>query len=250
MVKLKSMKKIIVIVLAVSIIVGIGFCGSAFSASAQQNDAGAYLKSLGIVYGYSNGALYENKYITQAEYISLLARLLRKTKRVHRGNLVKQVNYFDYLINKAYHAYLILYNKILTVYYEKFSKFVLILRHRYTNSSSNAWYFSDLMYLKRNGFDVPQNFHPDAVISTGNAIKWLLDVFGLGENKEFVVKDSGITSDDVVQILSVEHNFDFMTVSDLAKPVKRGEAFELVAYFLRENNIRVQSNSKSPGDKK
>ncbi len=239
------MKKIIAIVLAVSIIAGIGFCGGAFSANAQQDDAGAYLKSLGIVYGYKNGALYENKYITQAEYVSLLARLLRKTKKVHRGNLVKQVNYFDYLINKAYHAYLILYNKILTVYYEKFSKFVLILRHKYTSGSSSAWYFSDLMYLKRNGFNVPQNFHPDAVISTGNAIKWLLGAFGLGESKEFIVKDSGITSDDVVQILSVEHNFNFMTVSDLAKPVKRGEAFNLIAYFLRENNIRVQNNPES-----
>ena len=244
------MKKIIVIVLAVSIIAGIGFCGRVFFASAQQNDAGAYLKSLGIVYGYKNGALYENKYITQAEYLSLLARLLRKTKKVHRENLVKQVNYFDYLINKAYHAYLILYNKILTVYYEKFSKFVLILRHKYTEGSSNAWYFSDLMYLKRNGFNVPQNFRPDAVISTGSAIKWLLGVFGLGESKEFIVKDGGITSDDVVQILSVEHNFNFMTVSDLAKPVKRGEAFSLIAYFLRENNIRVQDNSESSDKRK
>ena len=244
------MKKIIVVALIISVVMGIGFYRCAFSANTQQNDAGAYLKSLGIVYGYSNGALYENKYITQAEYVSLLARLLRKTKKVHRENLVKQTNYFDYLINKAYHAYLILYNKVLTVYYEKFSKFVLILRHKYTNGSSNAWYFSDLMYLKRNGFDVPKDFRPDAVISTGNAIKWLLGAFGLGETKEFIVRDSGITSDDVVQILSVEHNFDFMDVSGLAKPVKRGEAFNLIAYFLRENNIRVQNNSGSSGKKK
>jgi hypothetical protein len=225
------MKKIVVIL--VCIIFAFTLLPLTASTAANGNevsDYGAYLKSVGVVQGYPDGSLKENKYITQAEYLVLLAKMLKKTKVVKRGNLVKQVNFFDRLVNKAYHAYLILKNKFADFYYNKIIYYIPYYRRK-LKADKYGWFVPYAIYLKRNGFSIPQDFKPDSVISAENAVRWLLSVLSLDENAEKIVSAPGIDDSYIIYALSCEHGIPIGN-TPLAKPVKRGEAFKFVYSVL------------------
>ncbi len=226
------MKKIVLILLCVAFVFAAFPVRTLGENNTQAQDYGAYLKSAGIVSGYPDGSLRENRYITQAEYVVLLARMLKKIKVVKRGNLVKQVNFFDRLINKTYHAYLILKNKLTDFYYNKIIYYIPYYRRK-LKANKNEWFVPYAVYLKRNGFSLPPDFKPNSVLSTENAVKWLLSVLSLDETSERVVFDQGINEDDLVYVLSCEHGIPVDRVV-LAKPVKRGEAFKLVYSILTD----------------
>ncbi len=198
----------------------------------QPRDYGAYLRSLGIVEGYPDGSLREDKYITQAEYVVLLAKMLKKIKVVKRGNLVKQVNIFDRFINKAYHAYLILKNKLMDFYYNKVIYYIPYYRRK-LKADKYSWFVPYALYLKRNGFSLPQDFKPDSVLSMENAVQWLLGALSLDGTYERIVFDQGISNTDLVYVLSCEHGLPVGNTV-LAKPVKRGEAFKLVYSIFKK----------------
>ncbi len=224
------MKKTIVILLLCAIFVSFVFPLPAVAENNEQvRDYGEYLRSIEVVEGYPDGSLKENRYITQAEYVVLLAKMLKKIKVVRRGNLVKQTNFFDELINKAYHAYLILKSKILDLYYSKAVYFIPYYRKKF-KVSKDSWFVPYIIYLKRNGFSLPSDFKPDSVLSTANAIKWLLGALSL-DDSNLIVSDKGIDEENVVYVLSYEHGIPVENTV-LAKPIKRGEAFRLVYSVL------------------
>ncbi len=219
------MKKIIALILLVALIFAVLPGMVAFSEK-KETDPGAYLKKIGIVKGFPDGSLNENSYITQAEYLSLLSRALEKMKTVKRGNLVKQTNFFDKLVNKTYHAYLILRYKALGCYYRTYMYF-----HRRDDAAKNEWYFKDLVYLKINGFDIPVDFKPNTIISEGYATKWAMEAFGLGKANEYMVESPDVNDKVSFFVLSVEHNMALDGIST-AKPLKRGDAFKLVLKII------------------
>ncbi len=192
------------------------------------SDPGVYLKKIGIVQGFPDGSLNENGYITQAQYLSLLARMLRKVKTVKRGNLVKQTNFFDRLINKAYHAYLILKYKLSNLYY----KINMYIYSKQKGTDKNAWYFKDLVYLQTNGFDIPKGFKPDAVISEGYAVNWAMKALGLGISNEYIIRSKDVEDGAVSFTLSVEHDMALDGLST-AKPLKRRDAFNLILKIIK-----------------
>ena len=198
-------------------------------ANAEQGamDPGLYLKKVGIVKGFPDGSLNENAYITQAEYLSLLSRTLKTIKTVKRGNLVKQRNFFDVLINKAYHGYLILKYKIAALYYKADMYFSFKKR----DADKNEWYFKDIAYLKINGFSIPEDFRPDAVISEGYAAKWAMDALGLGQSSEYVARPEDVNRSVEFFVLSVEHNMALDGINT-AKPLKRRDAFDLILHII------------------
>ncbi len=222
------MKRVLIILLLCFAFAFSAFSGSSGVRAESQTvtDYGAYLKSIGIVQGFPDGSLRENKYITQAEYIALLANMLKKEKVVRRANLVKPLNFFDKLVNKAYHAYLILKDKLLDFYYAKVIYYIPYYRQKY-GADKNKWFFPYAMYLKRNGFNIPEEFRPNGVLNTENAVKWLLDALSLDAKNELVVSGKDITQANLVHVLSYEHGIP-VGVPDLPKPIKRGEAFKLV----------------------
>ncbi len=216
------MKKIIVVFL-----IGLFVLAPLAAVNAETTDPGAYLKKAGIVKGFPNGSLNENAYITQAEYLSLLSRTLKTIKTVKRGNLVKQKNFFDILINKVYHAYLILKYKIAALYY----KANMYFSFKKGNTGKNEWYFQDLVYLKTNGFGIPEGFRPDAVISEGYATKWAMGALGLGQNSEYVARPDDVGQNVAFFVMSVEHNMALDGIST-ARPLKRRDAFNLILHII------------------
>ena len=220
------MKKMIVVFLIGLFVFALAPFSSA-NAEQGKTDAGLYLKKVGIVKGFPDGSLNENAYITQAEYLSLLSRTLKMIKTVKRGNLVKQRNFFDILINKAYHAYLILKYKIATLYY----KANIYFSFKKGNAGKNEWYLQDLVYLKTNGFGIPKDFHPDAVISEGYATKWAMGALGLGQNSEYVAIPDDVGQNAAFFVLSVEHSMALDGIST-ARPLKRRDAFDLILQII------------------
>ena len=220
------MKKIII----VSLILFFALSSMPFSYAFSENKAespGAYLKKIGIVKGFPDGSLDENGYITQAEYLSLVSRTLKAIKTVKRGNLVKQSNFFDRIINKAYHAYLILRYKLMSGYYRTYMWF----SRRPGSANKNDWYFEDLVYLKINGFDIPKDFRPDAVISEGYALSWAMKALGLGKESENIVAPKDVEQNATYFVLSVEHGMQLDGVST-ARPLKRRDAFNLIVKII------------------
>ena len=216
------MKKIIVLFL-----IGLFVLVPLAAVNAETTDPGVYLKKAGIVKGFPDGSLNENAYITQAEYLSLLSRTLKTIKTVKRGNLVKQKNFFDILINKVYHGYLILKYKIAALYY----KADMYFSFKKSGTNKNEWYFKDIVYLKTNGFNIPEDFHPCAVISEGYAAKWAMKAFGLGQNSEYITMSSDVSQNVSLFVLSVEHNMALDGIST-ARPLKRRDAFDLILQII------------------
>ncbi|RLD17757.1 MAG: hypothetical protein DRI33_04780 [Caldiserica bacterium] len=200
-------------------------------ADEQQKTAGEKLAEIGIIQGYSDGTLHENAYITQIDCLVVLSRAFKYTRSVKRGNIVAMSNKLDLFINKAYHAYLIGKNKMLDAYYYLVSIFPGYEVIEGVRKGDPM--FEDFLYLKRHGFQFPEEFVADAYVSPIEMLRWEMQVFGVGEQYERVVGGDALTEEETVKLLSIQHGL-FQNGYAEKKALSRGDAFLIVLSAVEE----------------
>ncbi|MEA3313950.1 MAG: hypothetical protein U9Q18_06210 [Caldisericota bacterium] len=200
-------------------------------AETQSENAGEKLKKIGIVRGYSDGALHEKAYITQGDCLVILSRAFKYTRKVKRGNIVAMSNKLDLFINKVYHAYLISKNKMLDAYYYLVSVFPGYEVIEGVGKEDPM--FKDFLYLKRHGFQFPEEFNLEAYVSPIEMLRWEMQVFGIGEQYERVVGGDALTEEETVKLLSIQHGL-FQDRYAGKKALNRGDAFLIVLSAVEE----------------
>lgn len=197
----------------------------------QGKIAGEKLTEIGIIHGYSDGTLHEKAYITQGDCLVILSRAFKYTRSVKRGNIVEVSNKLDLFINKAYHAYLIGKNKMLDAYYYLVSIFPGY--EVIEGVGKDDPMFQDFLYLKRHGFQFPEEFDIEAYVSPIEMLRWEMQIFGIGEQYEKVVGGDALTEEETVKLLSVQHGL-FQNGYAEKKALSRGDAFLIVLSAVEE----------------
>ncbi len=200
-------------------------------AETQSENAGEKLREIGVVRGYNDGLLHEKAYITQGDCFVILSRALRHTVSVKRGNIVEVSNKLDLFINKVYHAYLIGKNKMLDAYYYLVSIFPGY--EVIEGVGKDDPMFQDFLYLKRHGFQFPEEFESLAYVSPIEMLRWEMQIFGIGEQYEKVVGGDALTEEESVKLLSVQHGL-FQNGYAEKKALSRGDAFLIVLSAVEE----------------
>jgi len=225
------MKKYIVLLLIVSFIM-VFFQPVSGAVDTRYKDAGEKLQQMGIIEGYRDGLLHEESYITQGQALVILSRTLRIIQKNKRPNLIKISNKFDIFINKIYHAYLITKYKALDAYYSLlslFPKYEVI-----SGINRNNWMFKDLLYLKRNGFQFPDDFNLRARVSEQEMLNWEMQVLNIGNDNEKIVGKEQLTRGEVNSLLSVEHRLLPDNSYDSKGILHRGDVFLIVLNVIEK----------------
>lgn len=200
-------------------------------ASTWSEDAGAELKSMGLLKGFADGTLKEDKLITQGEYLALLSRVSKKLSSTDQRNLVTPTNRFDRFVNNAYRKYVIIKTKLVNGYYQMLS--YLPNYEVIPGIKKDHWFFKDAIYLKRIGFEFPEDFSPDKRASKDQIYQWLFSVLGYGGVDIAVQGSDLINSVQKMEILLVEHELLFEEFSPNAS-IKRAEVFDIVLDVLKK----------------
>lgn len=200
-------------------------------AEGQDKTAGEKLREIGIVRGYNDGLLHEKAYIIQGDCLVILSRAFKYTRSVKRGNIVTVSNKLDLFINKVYHAYLIGKNKILDAYYYLVSIFPGYEVIEGVEKGDPM--FQDFLYLKRHGFQFPEEFDAEAYVSPKEMLRWEMQIFGIGEQYERVVGGDALTEEEIVKLLSIEHGL-FQNGYAEKEALNRGDVFLIVLSAVEE----------------
>lgn len=200
-------------------------------AEGEDKTAGEKLTEIGIIHGYSDGTLHEKAHITQGDCLVILSRAFKYTRSIKRGNIVEVSNKLDLFINKVYHAYLIGKNKMLDAYYYLVSIFPGY--EVIEGVGKDDPMFQDFLYLKRHGFQFPEEFDPGAYVSPIEMLRWEMQIFGIGEQYEKVVGGDALTEEETVKLLSVQHGL-FQNGYAEKKALSRGDAFLIVLSAVEE----------------
>jgi hypothetical protein len=222
------MKKILSLVLVISVFTLI--LPNCFTLAINDN-AGVTLKSMGILKGYTDGTLKEDKFITQGEYLALLSRIVRKVGTSQISNLVSPKNKLDIFINNAYRKYVLVKNKIIDIYYSVLQ--VLPGYEVIPGVSKESWFFKDALYLKRIGFQFKEGFDLNQKANEADIYGWFLEALGGGDNSSSIQEGDSLTETQRMQILMVEHGLPYNDFSP-NKFMKRAEVFDLVLNVLNK----------------
>ena len=203
-----------------------------FSVSAISNfeGAGEKLKSLGIVKGYAKYGLREEKPITEAEFLALIARVLRAKERTEIKDAIKPVNAFDEFANSVYKLAMRFKRFLVRNFYNTFA-----LNPKYEpvkGVKRDSWFFQDALYLGVNGFKFPENFLQDRIITPQEMLEFLLSAAEIDFPK-LTKAPENFSQEELLKIALLQQGL--MDDNFLKKPaVTRGEAFNLIL-FLYEN---------------
>jgi len=193
--------------------------------------AGEKLKEMGIVKGYADGELKENKEITEGELLCLISRTIKKINGTSYNKLVKEVNGFDRFVNSVYNWLKVTKENIIKGYYRFLALFPTY--EVLPGIRKDNWLFEDALYLKTTGFHFPEDFSPNRKISEYEMYQLLIDGLNLGEKNETIVFDPEISEKDRLKVILITHGI-YETSPDELNFAKRNEAFNLILNVVQK----------------
>lgn len=194
-------------------------------------NAGEQLKAIGIVKGYKEYGLDENRDISEGELLAILSRTLRRNEITVQPNIVTERNWLDRSINDIYAAFMAIKSKATEYYYKFLSVFPNY--QPAPGVTKDSWFFNDALYLRIRGYGFPQNFEINRVINERELYSLALDVLSLGENNEGFYTTSSIGADDKLKISLAIHGLlpENLEVNNI---VTRGEAFNIMLNIINK----------------
>lgn len=222
------MKKLFLFILIISFVTSVIPTSLTLSAS---DASGEKLKGMGLLKGFADGTLREEKLITNGECLTLIARLVNKMKTFDISDLVAPKNKFDNFINNIHRGYVSLKNKIIDSYYN-----LLALLPNYEvipGVNKSHWFYKSSLYLKRIGFKFSDNLDVYAKATEADVYSWLFEALGYGDSTSAVQGADSLTESQKLQILMVEHGLPYEDFSPRSY-VKRARVFDLALDVLNK----------------
>ncbi|MGB9694694.1 MAG: hypothetical protein ACPLZB_01730 [Caldisericaceae bacterium] len=222
------MKKTLIVFLIISIFATII---PTHRAIASGQDSGLQLKNMGLLKGYADGSLKEDKLITNGEYLVLIARLARKVRTSEVNDLVTPKNGFDKFVNSVYRKYSSLKERIIDGYYN----FLALLPNyeAIPGVGKSQWFFKSALYLKKIGFNFASDFDINAKATQIDMYNWLFEALGYGDASSAVQASGSINDLEKLQIVMVEHGLSYENFHP-ADHIKRGEVFNIILNILQK----------------
>jgi hypothetical protein len=186
---------------------------------------------MGLLKGFADGTLREEKLITNGECLTLIARLVNKVETSDVSDLVTPKNKFDDFINSIHRSYVSLKNKTIDGYYN-----LLALLPNYEaipGVTKSHWFYKNALYLKKIGFKFSDNFDINAKATEADVYSWLFEALGYGDSTSAVQGGDSLTEAQKLQILMIEHGLPYEDFSPQSY-VKRARVFDLALDILNK----------------
>lgn len=186
---------------------------------------GETLKKMGLVIGFLDGSLHENRVMKQGELIALISRYIIKNYIKTTYTAIEEKNSVDAFVNKAF-------NFIINAYYsvKKFlikSYYVIFNKEIYPGVSKNHYLFNYLVILKTYGYSIKGNFDINSPLTANDFFKILFDMLDFGES-EF--EENALDYAKKMELIDLLHGKKNSPLFKNKGFLKRGEVFE---EFLR-----------------
>jgi len=218
------MKKVITVLLLVFALLLQLSIVSAFPLS---EDAGEKLKELGVVKGYAKYGLQENRPITEAEFLALVARTIRSKETGEIPDILVQKNIFDEFVNSVYKMLARFKGFVIKNYY-----LTLSLNSKYEpvkGVKRSSWFFEDALYLRMKGFKFPEDFEPDRLIMSEKVFSYLFSALNMNP-ENFTRLPENFSKEELLKITLIQQGLldeNFVKKTSLT----RGDAFNIILYL-------------------
>lgn len=204
-------------------------CSPAIAVPSKEG-AGEKLKQMGIVKGYEKYGLREEKPITEAEFLALVARLMRATENYEVEDYIVVKNPFDEAVNTAYKLLVRFKRFAVRNFYRTLS-----LYPRYEPAKGitrKSWFFEDAIYLRMKGFVFPEDFDPYRTLEPERLFEYLFSIARIGRD-EYIRAPETLSRQELLKLILIEQGL--LEESFLGQvSVKRKEAFSLILYLYED----------------
>ncbi|MEF3245291.1 MAG: hypothetical protein K6343_04835 [Caldisericaceae bacterium] len=187
--------------------------------------SGETLKKMGLVIGFADGSLHENRVMKQGELVALISRYIIKNYIKTTYTAIEEKNVIDVFVNKVF-------NFVINAYYsvKRFlikSYYVVFNKEIYPGVSRNHYLFNYLVILKTYGYGIKGNFDVNSLLTADDFFRILFDMLDFGES-EF--KENTLDYVNKTELIDLLHGKKNSSLFKNKGFLKRGEVF---AEFLR-----------------
>ncbi|MEM3385725.1 MAG: hypothetical protein QXE78_09385 [Nitrososphaeria archaeon] len=154
---------------------------SLFPEASLGETPGEKLKSMGLVKGFADGKLHEDRLMKQGELLVLIARYIRLNMIPNSFQFMEEKNNFDRTVNKIYNFCVRTYYEarlfLIRTYYE------LTKREIYPGVAKGHYLFNSLVILRAYKIEIPEGIDINARVSSEDFFNILYKMLGFDENE-------------------------------------------------------------------
>jgi len=97
----------------------------------------------------------------------------------------------------------------------------------------DSWFFEDALYLKMKGFEFPEEFSQERVITSKEIFEYLINVLTLN-SQNFIRAPEGFSQEEILKIALLQQGL--LDEGFLAKSsMTRGEAFNIILFLYEKD---------------